>query len=621
MKNLSIKMRLTLLGAITILGLLLVLYSSKLLNEEEKTLLQIKSDVQAINEYILKIRKNEKDFLARGDVKYEELLHEEVNALGSHLDELMVKTKKASIHASELGEIKKTILEYQSVFDEFSAIEKKIGLSHEDGLRGAMRKAVREAEEFFEEIQDYKMQALMLNLRRSEKDFLMRTLDKYVVNHEAQYNEAIDYIKSTQYSQMDLTPALPLMKTYRDSFVAIADAFIQRGLDHESGLFGKLRHTVFKTEDFIENASKKIDTEFDLHIQKAEQFFITLGVVLVFLILGLTMFIIKSINTPLRALTNQISSNRNDLSMVYETPYNDELREIANALNSFMSKLKEVVSDAVRTSDENATVAHELSTTSHNIGKRAEEECEIVKNTTNMGKLARENIATSVKKSSEAQVEINETNDSLSEANRVFEQLIGDIEKTAEVEHELQIKMSALSQDAEQVKGVLNVISDIAEQTNLLALNAAIEAARAGEHGRGFAVVADEVRNLAERTQKSLVEINATVNVIVQAINDTSTQMDSNGELFGNLVSQSQNVSKKILSSVELMKDSVETVKTSALTTEQSGRDIEKSMKEVEHISEISIKNTKDLEEIASAAEHLHKVTQDLNNKLHYFKI
>lgn len=118
-------MRLTLLGAITVLGLLLVLYSSKLLSEEEKTLLQIKSDVQAINEYILKIRKNEKDFLARGDVKYEKLLYEEVNALGSHLDELVVKTKKASIHASELGEIKKTILEYQSVFDEFSAIEKR----------------------------------------------------------------------------------------------------------------------------------------------------------------------------------------------------------------------------------------------------------------------------------------------------------------------------------------------------------------------------------------------------------------------------------------------------------------------------------------------------------------
>ena len=106
------------------------------------------------------------------------------------------------------------------------------------------------------------------------------------------------------------------------------------------------------------------------------------------------------------------------------------------------------------------------------------------------------------------------------------------IEISSQNEEELSGKLIQLTQDTEQVKDVLSVISDIAEQTNLLALNAAIEAARAGEHGRGFAVVADEVRKLAERTQKSLAEINATINVVIQSISETSDAMIKNAEII-----------------------------------------------------------------------------------------
>ncbi|HEX5670113.1 MAG TPA: methyl-accepting chemotaxis protein, partial [Sulfuricurvum sp.] len=177
-----------------------------------------------------------------------------------------------------------------------------------------------------------------------------------------------------------------------------------------------------------------------------------------------------------------------------------------------------------------------------------------------------------------------------------------------------------LSSEAAQVKQVLLVISDIAEQTNLLALNAAIEAARAGEHGRGFAVVADEVRKLAERTQKSLSESNATVSIIVQSVSDATDMMSKSASDIKQLGDRAQEVEGIITNSV---KEITEAAATAAQTAIDAGIGSTKTREVITQMGEISSlanMNARSVEEIASAVEHMATLAENLNRTLSEFK-
>lgn len=199
-------------------------------------------------------------------------------------------------------------------------------------------------------------------------------------------------------------------------------------------------------------------------------------------------------------------------------------------------------------------------------------------------------------------------------------EILSSIEQVSQMSGDLSNDASSLDGSVNSIVEIINLIKDISDQTNLLALNAAIEAARAGEHGRGFAVVADEVRKLAERTQKSLTEINATINVIVQAINESSEQMSINSKQISELTGVANNAQNTIRDMSGIMRSAIGLSDKTIEDYIKTGKDIDDIVKSMEGISQISSQSARSVEEIASAAEHLNKMTDALNAKLGEFR-
>ncbi|WP_041958765.1 methyl-accepting chemotaxis protein [Sulfurospirillum arsenophilum] len=322
----------------------------------------------------------------------------------------------------------------------------------------------------------------------------------------------------------------------------------------------------------------------------------------------------------LQATAHNLAEGDGDLTKQLEIKNQDEIGGASNEINNFIEKVRATIALAKETSSENASIAHELSTTTLQVGKRVEDSTTIIHQTSTMSNAIKQEISTSVTKAKESKEEIIKANQELRSARGFVQQLGERVQNSAHTEMELAQRIQQLSSDADQVKNVLTVISDIADQTNLLALNAAIEAARAGEHGRGFAVVADEVRTLAERTQKSLVEIHATINVIVQAITDSSEQMNKNSKEVQELSVVAEDVGKKINTTVDIMDIATKLNDKTVTDYINTGSKIEEIVSKIEEINTLSIQNTRSVEEIAGASEHLNSLTEKLNAILNKFR-
>ncbi|UJF21611.1 methyl-accepting chemotaxis protein [Shewanella sp. OMA3-2] len=511
-----IRSKLMLSAAVSILALVamfaLQLYSINV----QQQLADSKSSVIEIEKEIFELRNKEKDFLSRLDVVYLEKHQQsfvDLNLLFDHLEGVLTDR---NIPLTALNGLKASVQAYKSTFNDVVVLQKEIGLTPTTGLYGQLRGAVHNVETILNSNNENELLMIMLQLRRNEKDFMLRRDPKYIDSftlYISQFKQAVNssYLTSGIKGQLQES-----IDQYQADFQALVSKEQEFGLTEVDGKMKVLRDVIHKTDD----DRKILQNQTIAEIHQAEENGVYLGggiFLLITLVLSVsTFYIIRSIITPVENITQVIANieKNKDLTLRCDDSGDDELSRIATHVNSMVGSFQHLIEQVNEAVDAMNTSCEELSNNasiaSEGVLKQLNETDMVATAITEMGATIDE-IANNTEL---AALKASQTHDNAKSGQIGVEETIAKIQLLASQLNDSAKVVRELEQDSKTIGSVLDVIRGIAEQTNLLALNAAIEAARAGEQGRGFAVVADEVRSLAMRTQESTEEIAAIIGTL-----------------------------------------------------------------------------------------------------------
>lgn len=576
-----------------------------------------------IKSSMLELRKHEKDFFARKDLKYVEQFKQTYINLDQKASALNKALSADGMKIDEAQSIVDHMAQYNDLFLQSVAVQQKIGLHAKDGLYGTLRSSVHTAEKLLKAQNAHKLTSDMLMLRRNEKDFMLRENVKYITKFEKNIGVFLASLEISNFSQSLHDQIDKAIDDYARDFYLLADSYQEKGLTKDKGLIGQLRRAVHIVEEELVVLEARTVDEIVQADKRSEQVSYILSSLLLLVILGLMLYISRSIRKPIDRFSKTIEniSQSKDLTLRSDINSKNEIGRMASSFNHMIGEIQEVLQGAI---DSSVKVAHSADTMLNAMNKTysyieqqqldnqqiSQSIDEILSTTSSVATDAAE--AESM--SQEANVITDKQGELTSSSIEEVRQLASQIKSTASV-------ITELEQESVNISLVLNVITEVSEQTNLLALNAAIEAARAGDQGRGFSVVADEVRLLAQRSQSSTEQIRAIIDKLQQKANLVSIEMQQGSKKMSDSLKSSEEAGESFQSISHfakkirnLNKDIADAAKKQTGFAEQVNANVEKVFQST-HLSVDEVSHS------ANLSEELSCLSRDLHQQINAFKV